>query len=289
MAQRIVSPYDPDGVSWLRGNLHTHTTNSDGNITPQQAVDEYAALGYDFLMISDHDRITRLDTLEPRGLALVQGNEITSGGPHLLHVDADRVISPYADRQRVLDEINAGNGFAIMNHPNWESHFNHCDQSVLEALRGYAGIEIFNGVTLRAEGCPLATDRWDMLLSRGRRVWGFANDDNHADCDRGVAWNMVQCASRAAADILKALRCGVFYASTGVAIERIAASDDRIRITAENCQCFDVIADDGRILARINGPELDFAVPDDKSLTYLRVECHGHGAAQAWTQPFFLE
>ena len=33
----------------LKGQLHTHTTFSDGTLTPQEVADIYAALGFDFL------------------------------------------------------------------------------------------------------------------------------------------------------------------------------------------------------------------------------------------------
>ena len=38
----------------LRGNLHAHTTFSDGVRTPRGLVAEYERLGYDFLAITDH-------------------------------------------------------------------------------------------------------------------------------------------------------------------------------------------------------------------------------------------
>src|SRR2546427_4135886 len=42
-------------MGWLRGNLHAHTTYSDGVKTPQELLVEYEALGYDFLAITDHE------------------------------------------------------------------------------------------------------------------------------------------------------------------------------------------------------------------------------------------
>src|SRR2546425_11927676 len=42
-------------MGWLRGNLHAHTTYSDGVKTPQELLAEYEALGYDFLAITDHE------------------------------------------------------------------------------------------------------------------------------------------------------------------------------------------------------------------------------------------
>jgi predicted metal-dependent phosphoesterase TrpH len=39
----------------LRGNLHAHTTFSDGIRTPAALVEEYESRGYDFLAITDHE------------------------------------------------------------------------------------------------------------------------------------------------------------------------------------------------------------------------------------------
>jgi predicted metal-dependent phosphoesterase TrpH len=39
----------------LRGNLHAHTTFSDGVRSPQALVEEYESRGYDFLAITDHE------------------------------------------------------------------------------------------------------------------------------------------------------------------------------------------------------------------------------------------
>jgi hypothetical protein len=46
---------DPDGYSWWRGNLHTHTLWSDGDAYPELIVDWYKKSGYHFLALSDHN------------------------------------------------------------------------------------------------------------------------------------------------------------------------------------------------------------------------------------------
>jgi hypothetical protein len=42
-------------MALLRGNLHAHTTYSDGVRSPAALVHEYETLGYDFLAITDHE------------------------------------------------------------------------------------------------------------------------------------------------------------------------------------------------------------------------------------------
>lgn len=289
--QGLDSPYPDPSVPWLRGNLHAHTTNSDGKNAPQEVVDRYAALGYDFLMLSDHDRLTDPAPLDAKGMVLIPGSEITAKGPHMLQVGAKTLAEAQPDRQAVIDKINSeAGGFAIMNHPNWGPTYNHCDFDVLAKLQGYTGMEIFNGVVMFLDGNPNATDKWDRLLAGGRKVWGFANDDSHAEQHRNLAWNMVQCASRNAGDIVAAMRAGRFYASTGVKVDEVRTEGYTVSVKAANAQCFHVYADAGRLRARILGSEMRFtATPGEKDCHYIRVECFGEGDAQAWLQPMFLK
>lgn len=291
MPLHIHNPYFPAGKSfhWVRGNLHAHTTNSDGEQTPQAVVDGYAARGYHFLAISDHDFFTDPDALDARGMVLIPGVEVTAKGPHVLHVNTREALEPHKDRQKVLDHVDAEASFAVIAHPNWGIDCAHCPQHLLEAWNGYIGIEIFNGVVQVLEGSPFATDRWDMLLGQGRRVWGFAHDDTHFPRDFARGWNMVQVEHLTLPDILRAFREGRFYASTGVTIESIGVTDGTIQLHAPDAQYIAVYGDYGILLYDTAGPELNLTVPADRPLTYVRVECWGAGRAMAWTQPFYIE
>ena len=44
--------------NWYKGNLHSHTTVSDGKMTPEQSVEVYKEHGYNFLALSEHDIYT---------------------------------------------------------------------------------------------------------------------------------------------------------------------------------------------------------------------------------------
>ena len=46
---------------WYKGNLHTHTTESDGDAHPEDIVEWYKQHEYDFLVLSDHNHRTILD------------------------------------------------------------------------------------------------------------------------------------------------------------------------------------------------------------------------------------
>jgi len=47
---------------WYRGNLHTHTTNSDGALSPAQVAAWYCGHGYHFVALTDHERVTDVST-----------------------------------------------------------------------------------------------------------------------------------------------------------------------------------------------------------------------------------
>jgi len=285
---RILNPYEGAAERWLRGNLHTHSTNSDGTRAPSDVAAAYAALGYDFLMFSDHDHFTDPSAVDGHGLVLLPGVEVSAWGPHIVHAGATHAVEPPVDRQAAIDAIRADGGFAIVAHPNWEAHFNHCPQDLLEAWEGYAGIEVYNGVIRRLNGSPLATDRWDRLLGLGRRVWGYAHDDSHREGDEGLAWNMVA-AEPAPEAILDALRRGAFYASTGVVVREVAVEGETVRVETENAQRLVVHSDFGHREMEVDGPAATWRVTGDRPPKYVRFECWGPGEAMAWTQPFFIE
>ena len=70
----------------LKGNLHTHTTFSDGRLPVEDVVARYRDLGYDFLAITDHD-----DRIDDRMLVL-SGVEIDYRplGQHVGKVTGER-------------------------------------------------------------------------------------------------------------------------------------------------------------------------------------------------------
>jgi hypothetical protein len=285
-------PYGGDG-HWLRGNLHAHTTESDGRRDPELVVRDYAARGYDFLALTDHDVFTDPALYESdTGLVLLPGVEVSANGPHLLHLDASGPVSPDADRQRVVDAVGNDDGIAIPAHPNWQEAFAHWPQEELQRVTGYAGIEIFNGLIEHHPGAALATDRWDQLLAAGRQVWGFATDDSHRATEVGKGWIVVQAREREPKAILDAIAAGRFYASTGVSLQTIEVADGSITVETADADRIRLVSDHGVVQQTVDGPVATFRVPEQlvyrEDHTYVRVECLGRGGDCAWLQPMFL-
>ena len=275
---------------WLRGNLHTHTTNTDGQNKPQSVIDKYARLGHDFLAISDHDIYTagkQYRTWNNKGMIMMPGNEISASGPHILHVAPDRFVEPLMPRQEVINRIDEGAGLAVIAHPNWMGEFDGTKITQIQEWVGYHGLEIYNGLINRLQGSPYCTNKWDLMLSQGRRLWGFANDDSHNDDDIGNGWNVVCARERSVSAIREALKAGRFYASSGVEISRIAVRGSRLTIETENARRIVGVSAFGRRVAIVD----DSAIVLDmqEQWQYVRFECWGDGEQFAWTQPFWAK
>ena len=280
----VVHPYQDNG-RWLRGNLHAHTTNSDGVFSLAELVRRYEECGYDFLVITDHDKITPLNDVSTP-LILLSGCEVTAGGGHIVAIGVTAPIEPHQPRQTVIDAINAQGGIAVLAHPNWGERFCHWRQEELVTLQGYAGIEVFNGNILRDSGSPLASDRWDMLLSGGRLCWGYGTDDTHNELDIANGWTMVQVDELTPHALVQALRDGRCYASTGVSFETIECDGTRLRIETRNASRIAFVGKHGRWLKWVDAPRADYLFRGDEG--YVRVEAYGERGSAAWTQPFQL-
>ena len=63
---------DEHGARWFKGNLHTHTTDSDGQMSPDDCAALYRGRGYDFLSLTDHWKLSGTRTHE-NGLLLLSG------------------------------------------------------------------------------------------------------------------------------------------------------------------------------------------------------------------------
>ena len=46
-------PFDQPGA-WFKGNIHSHSTYSDGLLEPVEVIRAYRERGYDFVAITDH-------------------------------------------------------------------------------------------------------------------------------------------------------------------------------------------------------------------------------------------
>jgi len=292
-----INPFTAPG-RWYRGNLHTHTTESDGRMSPQDMVDWHVAHGYDFLSLTEHRM--RLDPAPyvREGLLLIPGIELdghdpTSGRYHIvgLAIEGSVKHSSGWSLEAAIDGLRAAGGLVVLAHPYWSGQ----TSTHLLGVRGACGIEVFNGVCEKGWGKGLSSVHWDDLLAAGSRLWGLAVDDAHGhppDGDLGRGWVMVKARELTQEAILEALEGGAFYSTTGPEIHDLRLEDgvatvhcspvERIHFVCDWALGCAVRAWDSPLLT-----EARFQLRNNGE-TYLRVECIDRQGRRAWSQPIFL-
>lgn len=304
------SPYYKEGTAarWLRGNHHGHSTQSDGVDEPVTILQSYEKAGYNYLALSEHDVLLSPSYLRAHtSMCILPAVEVTSHtwqSLHFLGADGSLPKNKLTPKE-IMDRAHAAGGLFIFNHPNWLPFPDYATDELLDSLEGLRGMEIYTGVIRRLEGSPLATDRWDRLLTKGWRVSGHATDDQHCLTDQFIAWNCVQWHADSTPDakgIIDALSQGRFYASTGVKISDISTSDggkkvvvssdgDEVKWITVGGRVFKTSSAGGGSCSAWECQDAARETSNDGirgSDVYLRIECHRKDGATAWSQPFWL-
>ncbi|NLN27946.1 MAG: CehA/McbA family metallohydrolase [Firmicutes bacterium] len=282
---------------WYRGNLHMHSTESDGKLGPQEALTWYRERGYDFASLTDHRKTTDVSTFGDEGFLVIPGTELDCVDPerdvgyHIVGVGIKPFSQDDATRQgpgqALVDLITRHDGLAIMAHPYWLGQ----EPSDIMAVSGAVAVEVYNATCARP-GKEFAMVHWDGLLDRGYRIWGVAADDAHNYVgDAGRGWVMVKAPELTEAAIRQALIEGRFYATQGPAIVDMRLVGDRIEVHSSPVQKIRFISNRGRgrtVEAEPGGAITAASFPAPPR-GYVRVECIDHRGLRAWSQPLFFD
>ena len=289
---------------WYRGNLHTHTTRSDGAWSPGQVAEWYAQHGYDFIAFTEHERVTDREAIrslslgdhQTNGLLVLPGVELSVGHSHQgapVHVVVVGDITDLpAFNSLTLGQALAwgwqSGAFVFLAHPYWSG----MSTEELMALDGVGAIESFNNASDLENHKGWATVYWDNMLARGKVTFGVATDDSHFhEADHGGGWVMVKAPELTPSAIIAALRAGHFYSSAGPLIHNIQLVDDRLYVEtspaigiywiSSGCFGWHVHAPPGQTLTAA-----DFYVPG--GLEWIRIEVCDAQRRWAWSNPLFL-
>ena len=247
------NPFEAPG-EWLKAALHTHSTVSDGTVGPEHLAMAYREAGFDVLAITDHWRLTNVESTEELvtipsaelGFDLVdpiyprQSTEfLVYGIDHIPDEPGGNKDNWYSNPDehyevRTFADLSAGAQWAdtmgavvYVAHPYW----NQMDVQELLNARGFAGIEVFNASSELETGRGDSSPWWDTLLTQGRRVFGIATDDQHYPLfELGTGWTMVRAAERSPQAVLEALREGMTYFSHGPAIHGVHVDGDTVEV-----------------------------------------------------------
>jgi hypothetical protein len=218
-----------------KGNLHMHTTRSDGALTPEEAVSLYRAHGYDFVALTDHDVVGCDTHVAEGGMLVLSGIELAYELPaqemHLVGISVPKGLEarlrPPLGPQAAVDVIRGSGGRAILAHPAWS--LLTCE--TVCGLRHLAAAEIYNAMSggprngLRADSSAVL----DSAAAHGQVLPLVAVDDAHFyEGEHCNSFVMVQAEALTQAALLGAIDEGRFYASQGPTIRRLSVTGERI-------------------------------------------------------------
>lgn len=291
---------------WFKGNLHTHSTISDGKLEPIEVVSRYKGLGYDFLAFTDHEVFSWWKELGTSDFLVIPGIETSGRAPgpfqchHVVGIGDSLVqkghLEPYDNReieglagaQTMVDALNASGYFTVYCHPVWSRQ----TFGEIAELHNFKAIEVYNHSCHVENATGHAAYYWDSFLRQGLPIWGVASDDSHNDIkEYGGGWVVVNADELSPETILESLHEGRFYASSGPVIEKYGVMDDKVYVECSKAKEIHFVAFEQRGKSYIADQEATLTSASYSlrgNEKYVRVEIIDERGKVAWSNPIFL-
>ncbi|MEE2775027.1 MAG: phosphotransferase [Pseudomonadota bacterium] len=294
---------------FYRGNLHSHSTRSDGMLEPEQLCDAYKKNGYDFICLSDHlvgiygYPITDTSEFRDNHFTTLMGAEVHSGAMgngelwHLLAVGLPTNFKPpEAPNFKPIDGMESAasvaqrcrdaGAFVAIAHPQWSGLTLNDARSITAAH----AVEIYN------HGCYVGAGRGDgfsildLLLTDGKKINLIATDDSHfTEPDHFGGWVMVKAKRNNPDTLLTALKAGHFYSTQGPTFQDIELFDNEIIIKCSPCTTI-ILAGKGSAAEARHGQSMTRAsIKLDRFYKHdwLRVTIVDAAGQRAWSNPIW--
>ena len=291
---------------YFKGNLHRHSNHSDGALNPQEVVNKYKEIGYDFTCLSDHlwkdSKFAAETVLETKHLNQKDFITIPSAELHCLgkkyvkdglwHIVANGLPLDFkcADEKetapRLVQRAIEAGAFVTIAHPEWYSlTFDEC-----LSLSHAHGIEIYNHSCHIEAQRGFGTAAADYLLQENNRIFLTATDDSHFKMqDSGGGWVMVAADKLSESSILNALKNGQYYSSTGVEIFEFEINNYQVNIQCSPSNQVCIVGQGAKSMSQ-NGKNITQAEFDLKKYPseWFRVSIASDSGDFAWTNPVWL-
>lgn len=300
--------FDRPGRFW-RGNLHTHSNLSDGCLEPAEVCRRYRAEGYDFIALTDHFigqygyPIADTRAFRSEGFTTLLGAELHSGAMengelwHILAVGLPEDFEPpNAPHFKPIDGQESGaalarrardaGAFVAIAHPEW-SGLTTEDARTIEAAHA---VEVYN------HGCATGCDRphgfytLDQMLSEGRQMTLCATDDAHfTEPDHFGGWVMVKAEENDPDALLRALKDGAYYASTGPEIRAIHWEENAV-VVETSAVASVIVQGRGSAAVGAHGASMTrTSVPLERfaASPWMRVSVIDAAGRRAWANPVY--
>lgn len=211
---------------YFKGNLHTHSTVSDGEATPEQLKALYKSHGYDFLAITDHNTYGIYTEMNDPDFLLIPGVEVDCwfgpdrpvdhvvgiGHPERTKLTHGQKITGLksTSAQQLVDFLIENGNEAIYAHPFWS----YTPLDLLLNLKGILGMEIFNYSCEQTWKSGVSEYYYEHLWHTNHNAWCFAHDDAHGHSpDYCGGYLSVKCKELTYDALFDALKNGSFTSS----------------------------------------------------------------------------
>ncbi len=287
---------------FFKGNLHTHSTASDGRLPAAEVCAAYRGKGYDFLVLTDHFMeaygfgITDTRPYRTGDFTTIIGAELhapqTEAG-EIWHIKAIGLPFDFEPLRRnetgpeIARRAWEAGAFIGMVHPTWYG----LTQGDAHDLPFAHAVEIYN------HGSEIEVDRgysWsflDVLLNENWRLSGYAVDDAHKLVDDWLGgWVMVQAEENDPDALLDSLKAGRYYSSQGPDLHDVTVADGGIEVRCSPASRISVqgrgsrakYADgDGLTAARFD------SYPFENS--WFRITVTDRDGKRGWSNPYWID
>lgn len=209
----------PEGGKFYKANLHSHSTVSDGKLTPEQMKEAYKAQGYSVIAYTDHNVMIDQTHLCDDEFVALNGYELNANDPGavfkyrktchlcLIALKPDNLRQVCWHREKYMVGKGADYRHLVQFDPNMpdfeRDHSPECINTMINAgvengffvtynhpvwsLENRSDYEHYHGMHAM-EICNYASFRqfpeydeiiYDDMLRMGKRIYCIATDDNH--------------------------------------------------------------------------------------------------------------
>lgn len=286
-----------------KGNLHTHSTTSDGVLPAEEVCRRYRERGYHFICLSDHFLpaygfpVTDTRPFRSDGFTTILGAEVhvpsTSLGEkwHLLANGLPLDFEPTREGEtapQIAARCAAAGAFVSIVHPAWYS-LSVDDARSIDAAHA---VEVYNHTSAVKTDRGDGTVMLDQLLALGHRINALACDDAHFEVDDAfAAWVMVKTEANEPDALLAALKAGHYYSSTGAELHDLRFDGDELVIECSPATGV-FLQGKGSRAVQVLGTDLrQVRLPAHKlgKHSYLRVTVVDAQGRRAWSNPIWRD
>ena len=297
-------------------NLHTHSTLSDGNFSPEQLKAMYMEQGYHAVAFTDHRNCIPHPELTDEQFVALTGTELDfhefdekNGLIHAVHLNA-LATDPLTERKDVsqpldyalinqtIADLKKDGFFVTLNHPVWSNS----TTEELSVIKGYDAMEVCNSIAVMFNNFSDDSPLYENYLRAGGRAFPVAADDCHKIfedgspfCEYYKSFTVVKAPELTYDSIVKALTAGDFYSSTGPRLENLWLEGDLLHVECSpvfgvfvHSKYLNVKTQDVQKTDCITHTVLDISAIREKS-PYFWVQLRDSNGGKAWAVPYWFE